>query len=73
MKCQLLILIMLAITAHAADEKQPPPPINCDSEYTMYTHPDQRCREKKTEEYKALMKQFLDKARSKANGRDINR
>lgn len=34
----------------------------------MYTHPDAKCREQLQQEYKELIKQYLDKARSKANG-----
>lgn len=63
MKLPLLTLAMYASISYAADDKKPPPTINCEGEYTMYTHPEKRCREKKAEEYKALIKQLLDNAK----------
>lgn len=60
MKWSLLTLAIYAVVTNAANEKQPT--INCEG-YTMYTHPDKRCREKLTQEYQALLKQLLDKAK----------
>lgn len=65
MKWALLTMAILATTAHAADDKQPPKDqLNCDGPYTMYTHPDPRCREKLAKEYKQLIEKFLNKGRN---------
>lgn len=62
---KLLITLLISLTAHADDKQKLTQEINCDGPYTMYTHPDKRCRDKLAEEYKAMIKQMLDKARSK--------
>lgn len=42
------------------------PNSECKGNYTFYTHPDERCKKILAEEYKALMKQYLETVR-KAN------
>ena len=64
---KLLITLFICLTAHADDKQPAKDQINCDGPYTMYTHPDKHCREKLAQEYKAMIQQMLDKARSKQN------
>ena len=73
-----LLLFVFSLTAHAEDKteatKEPPeftPATSvCIGNYTMYTHPDEHCKKILAEEYKAMVKQYLETARKSSTDRE---